>query len=430
MKKIRKINQGGYGVVFEVELSDGSRVALKEFAPTGVNTASELTKLRKRFGREVKMQKILQKYGTLPILDEDLTSDPPWFTMPLATQTYIEQIQDDRRDGKITSEPLADILNCLEQIHQRGIVHRDLKPANILKLNDQWYLGDLGLVMSPDLTANTKLTTIGSAYGSIAYMAPEQLNDFSHVTFAADIYSFGCILHDLVDGGVRQPYGVASTNGKWDPVIRKCTAFDPLSRFASIKALRAVVLQTARKHSNITQSPDTIAWTTELENIKTWEPEKFAELAKHVEGESQGSESGVMAELTAEHLMIIKSHPESWFRIGHAYARWIAAGFTFAFCDVVADRALTFFDGVEDLELKSEIIVGLLQLATYNHRFYVMRECARRMGQELDTFAAERIQIEIQAGEHEDLLERCVSDLHNHSIEDYHPLLRELIAAA
>jgi serine/threonine protein kinase len=429
MKIIKSINRGGYGEVFEAQLPNGERVAIKKFNPQGSLTPATIEKLRKRFVREVKIQQSLAKHGgTLPILETGLKDEPPWFTMPLASQNYREQINTDKKAGVISKDPLADILNCLEGIHLRGVIHRDLKPENILQVNGRWYLADLGLAMSTDSVETTKLSTTGYTYGSVSYMAPEQYHDFSRVTAAVDIFSFGCILHDLVDGGSRAPYSTVTTTTKWDSVIRKCTAEDPSKRFVSIKALREVVIQTARKHSSLTQSPDTIAWTAELEKIDEWDQEKFVELAKNVEKDPPGLESGVMAELTAEHLDVIKKkHSDVWFRIGHAYSIWISSGFTWAFCDVIADRAVTFFDDVTDLELKAEIIVGLAQLAANNHRYYVMREFVRRCGPDLDEYTAERIQLEFQAGEHESLLEKCIEDLHGYSVESYHSLILDLI---
>lgn len=428
MKLIREIAFGGYGEVSEVELADGTRVAQKKFAPQGKLTSADREKLRKRFVREVATQQLLTKYGTLAILDSDLKADPPWFTMPLADRNYREQIAEDRAASKLSPEPLADILNCLGEVHQRGFVHRDLKPENILRVDGRWYLADLGLAIGLDLSATTKLTTTGAAYGSPLYMAPEQARDFSRVTAAADMFSFGCILHDLVDGGARSPFTTATTKNKsWDQVIRKCTALDPAKRFASIKALRGVVIQTLRKHANLQQSPETVTWARELESLGSWEPEKFLEFASAVRSEDAGTERGVVAELTAEHLAIIKEkHLEAWFQIGHAYATWMAAGFTWAFCDVIADRAATFVDDTDDLELMAEVLVGLAQLGHKNHRWYVMKMFVRRCGKELDEFAAQRIQFEFQANDLQHLIHESVAELFKYSLEDYHPLIASL----
>ena len=67
------------------------------------------------------------------------------------------------------------------------------------------------------------------------------IRDFKRVTAAADIYSFGCILHDLFDGARRVPYQRQSCPGPVGAVIEKCTDPDPNKRFKSIDELRGAL---------------------------------------------------------------------------------------------------------------------------------------------------------------------------------------------
>ena len=58
--------------------------------------------------------------------------------------------------------------------------------------DDFAYLLDFGIAESRD---DTRLTTLGTTIGSIAYMAPERLNGDA-ATHAADTYSLACVLYE------------------------------------------------------------------------------------------------------------------------------------------------------------------------------------------------------------------------------------------
>ncbi len=97
-------------------------------------------------------------------------------------------------------EPLA---RAVAEAHRLGIIHRDLKPANILLMADGTpKIGDFGLVKVVESGAG--LTQTDSIPGSPAYMAPEQAEGRHDVSPAADIYSLGAILFELLTG--RPPF--------------------------------------------------------------------------------------------------------------------------------------------------------------------------------------------------------------------------------
>lgn len=112
------------------------------------------------------------------------------------------------------SRPLHDklalfrgILEGVRHAHANQVVHRGLTPSNVLLQpgpGDTWIprISDFGLAkaLSPEMGRFGGLTTINTGLGTPGYAAPEQVRDATAVTPAADLYSLGCILYELVCG--------------------------------------------------------------------------------------------------------------------------------------------------------------------------------------------------------------------------------------
>src|SRR6059036_555661 len=101
-------------------------------------------------------------------------------------------------------ELMARVARAVEYAHGRGILHRDLKPGNILiDHRGEPMVSDFGLAKWID--ANKDLTKSLTTFGTPGYIAPEQAERTADdLTPAADVYSLGAILFDLLTG--RPPF--------------------------------------------------------------------------------------------------------------------------------------------------------------------------------------------------------------------------------
>ena len=100
------------------------------------------------------------------------------------------------------------LADAMDAAHRKGITHRDLKPANVLVTKSGIKVLDFGLakmeraqrVGIADETVRHSPTREGTILGTLQYMAPEQLQAKENVDGRADIFSFGCVVYEMLTG--------------------------------------------------------------------------------------------------------------------------------------------------------------------------------------------------------------------------------------
>ncbi|NDV61656.1 serine/threonine protein kinase [Puniceicoccales bacterium CK1056] len=428
MKKNRKIHQGGFGAVYEATNANGEIVALKEFSPNfTIATLAEKIKLTKRFVREVRTQSQMPRELFIPIIEHDLKIDPPWYAMPLASKTLIDEISESKNNSTIPVEALADILNALEYMHERSYVHRDLKPGNVLFHDGRWKLSDFGLVLPPK-GETTKLTSYDSNWGSQNYCAPEQAIAFKKVGPEADIYAFGCILHDIFGSGSRIPFQQYDAIGPVGRIIRKCTEVEPSKRFNSITNLRNNLLTLLSKTgvtTNLTANAD--EWLRRLKEEASWNQESIDDFVYFINKDFDlNSENPFLKEIDEDALESAKNISDEIFSaLAECICNWAHGTFIFAYCDVLAMKLVKIFD-LGELDTKSYAVLALAALGSSHNRWFVMERLLRITGHSLEDDIAERIAMEISIEERSHDFQACAERI-SRTINHYHPQIAETI---
>lgn len=422
LTKICEIGRGGFGVVEKVQDEHGHLFARKTFQPGPGIPTSEYDKLRKRFSREVTIQSKLGGQEIMPVITSDLTGQNPWFVMPLAERTYEEQIKQDRSTGIVDIDAVADVLNGLQLLHDLGYVHRDLNPKNVLYHDGHWKLCDLGAVLPPK--DHTVTLTEDTIIYTEQYCAPEQRISFHQAQAATDVYSLGCMLHDIFGKTQRTPYARHTAEGPIGILIEKCTELNPSKR-PSIKKLRGMLLDTLVEMGGkcVVSDKDSAQWLDRLGDIDKWNPDEFDEFARFF-AQIDDSErlpdlqdayvhslsTPFLTRLPEEAMVnIVKRADGICGAIVEKYCDWARnTEFSFHFADTVCCRLTDIFDN-GDANLKAMAIAAMIKLGASHHRFYVMRCMLRRCSKEnLSPELARRIAIEIQTEELESDFRCCV----------------------
>ncbi len=194
------VGRGAMGVVYSaVDPGLGRSVAIKTMS---IADSPHEAELRLRFLREAQAAGQLQHPNIITVHELFEEGDTAYLVMELLEGAPLSSIL--RRKKKLT---LGQKLSIVDQIaaglseaHAHKIVHRDLKPSNVFILRS-------GVVKVLDFgvakVGEGELTKAGTVFGTVEYMAPEQVRG-QVVTPQADIFSLGVISYELLTG--RNPF--------------------------------------------------------------------------------------------------------------------------------------------------------------------------------------------------------------------------------
>lgn len=202
------LGEGAFAFTYRArDIRLGRDVALKILRPIYAQDPGSSA----RFTREAIALASVSHRNVVQVYDQGRYDGTLFIAMEYLAGQTLRQARLDR-GGRLAPDHAVDVilqvLRGLQAVHRAGIIHRDIKPENIL-------IGHDGIARVVDFGISTdptggSLTMTGTTLGTAAYMAPEQARGDA-LTAAADIYSVGVVLFELLTGRLpfRQENAVA-----------------------------------------------------------------------------------------------------------------------------------------------------------------------------------------------------------------------------
>jgi tetratricopeptide (TPR) repeat protein/predicted Ser/Thr protein kinase len=193
-KILEKLGEGGMGVVYKAEDTRLKRTVALKFLPHGLEAHQPE---RDRFLQEARAAAILNHPNICTIHDIAEHEGQQFIVMEYVDgKTLRQKIEDETLKFEDCIKYAIQIGEALQEAHTHGIVHRDIKAENIMVTKNQIKVMDFGLAK---LKGSLKLTKTSSTIGTLAYMAPEQIEG-GEVDARSDIFSFGVVLYEMLTG--------------------------------------------------------------------------------------------------------------------------------------------------------------------------------------------------------------------------------------
>ncbi|OZC01680.1 serine/threonine-protein kinase [Rubricoccus marinus] len=369
-----ELGRGGMGAVFRVtDATTGVDLALKCCLATE-------DQLLRRFAREVRAMQSISHRHVMPVIDADTEHAPPYFTMPLAVGSLMDEVT----NGLSEDEALLafqDVCKGIQALHNSGMTHRDIKPANAMRMGDgRVVVSDMGLVRI-DPRETTTLTHTLDVLGTQLYMAPEQWQAGGSRSSdeRTDVFQLGKTLYHIISGEYpalvdpgRLPVGLSY-------IVDRSIQNLPDRRYQSVGALMDAI-----NNYQDSRNPDTnplaafqaaLDEATALAAQGQYREENLDDLLAAVLRFRANSDDLISQfELLPDPILSAVSirRPDRLREVLDAYTNALAdvvSGYNYAHAELVGRKARIIFNSAKDPQTKAAALKPLLAAAVILHRF-------------------------------------------------------------
>ncbi len=231
---LAEVAGGGMGIVYSArQIRLDRTVAIKILRPELATAVAA-----ERFLDEGRILARLSHPAIVPVYDAGEADGLFYYVMEFVEgETLAQRLLRGPLPAAEAQSLAQDLLGALGAAHAHGVVHRDVKPSNVFLRNGRALLGDFG-ISRWRAKADPALTTPGQMIGTLAYMAPEQLDGLP-ATERSDVYSAALVFWEA-GTGERWPAYQQPDQADWsrlpEPLsgaLRRALALAPEDRFAN-----------------------------------------------------------------------------------------------------------------------------------------------------------------------------------------------------
>lgn len=367
-----KIAVGGQADVWRtVEPRTGRQVVIKIMRPDP--DEPDVNAQIQRFEREVRCQLSLHHSGIMTVMANGKMPDGlPFYVMPEAVRSLAAYVKPGGINEQEALYIMLTVIDAVDYAHSEGIYHRDLKPENVLFVDGRWVISDFGLCRDIN-SSSTTITQANKAYGSIAYMAPEQFDNAHQVAAPADVYSLGKVLIFCLTGRLPFPYArIDEAPAKFRYFLFKSLAENVEKRYQTVGEFRRDLELITRPTDYATVPLDTAKEL--LTAVLEGKPRAITRLARHLTAHADDEVfyKEFVPSLPPPALEnLAASDPGAFAEIVNQFAKYADGQHPFSYTDRIADFFANVFSITTNPGLRRISLERILFVGQTHTRFYV-----------------------------------------------------------